>query len=156
MKMDYDYVITKPDLNEDTLAHYGVKGMKWRKHKAKTKSAKKNSLLDEIYSDDHPVLDLLEDTRDEIYSNLYKTKPGFRKIYDFMNTPIKDLANANKKVGKVGSALPVAQGNTRTNNPSTGNRPVSRKKNVTTYEDPDKKKTVKKKGSGLSTGKVGR
>lgn len=28
----YDYVITKPPLDEDTLAHYGVKGMKWHKH----------------------------------------------------------------------------------------------------------------------------
>ncbi len=27
--MEYDYIITKPELNEDTLAHYGVLGMKW-------------------------------------------------------------------------------------------------------------------------------
>lgn len=25
----YDYIITKPPLDEDTLAHYGVPGMKW-------------------------------------------------------------------------------------------------------------------------------
>ncbi len=36
--MIYDYVVTKPPLNEDTLTHYGVKGMKWRKRKAKVKS----------------------------------------------------------------------------------------------------------------------
>lgn len=36
MTTDYDYIITKPPLNEDTLAHYGVKGMKWRKHKTVT------------------------------------------------------------------------------------------------------------------------
>ena len=29
--MTYDYVSIKPPLNEDTLAHYGVKGMKWKK-----------------------------------------------------------------------------------------------------------------------------
>lgn len=29
--MVYDYIITKPELNEDTLAHYGIKGMKWHK-----------------------------------------------------------------------------------------------------------------------------
>lgn len=39
--MEYDYIINKPELNEDTLAHYGVKGMKWRKHlKGKYYSAK--------------------------------------------------------------------------------------------------------------------
>lgn len=27
--MIYDYVQTKPPLNEETLAHYGVKGMRW-------------------------------------------------------------------------------------------------------------------------------
>lgn len=27
----YDYVTTKPELNEETLAHYGIKGMKWKK-----------------------------------------------------------------------------------------------------------------------------
>ena len=28
----YDYVINKPELNEDTLMHYGIKGMKWKNH----------------------------------------------------------------------------------------------------------------------------
>ena len=32
--MMYDGVINKPDLDE-ALEHYGVKGMKWRKRKAK-------------------------------------------------------------------------------------------------------------------------
>lgn len=33
MSAIYDYIITKPELNEDTLAHYGVKGMRWRNRK---------------------------------------------------------------------------------------------------------------------------
>lgn len=32
--MTYDYIITKPELCEETLAHYGVKGMKWKYHKS--------------------------------------------------------------------------------------------------------------------------
>lgn len=31
--MIYDYITTKPPLNESTLAHYGVKGMKWGRRK---------------------------------------------------------------------------------------------------------------------------
>lgn len=30
----YDYVTTKPDLDDVFIAHYGVKGMKWRRRKA--------------------------------------------------------------------------------------------------------------------------
>lgn len=33
---EYDYIITKPPLDENTLVHYGVKGMKWRHHKKRT------------------------------------------------------------------------------------------------------------------------
>lgn len=29
---EYDYVINKPELNEDILMHYGIKGMKWKNH----------------------------------------------------------------------------------------------------------------------------
>lgn len=48
----YDYIITKPPLDEDTLAHYGIKGMKWRKRKTKKKisSIKKNKNNGKMYS----------------------------------------------------------------------------------------------------------
>lgn len=179
MNMDYDYVITKPDLNEETLAHYGVKGMKWRRHKIKTasKGTTKYNYLNDLYKTDHPSFDLLNNARDDLYKYLYDTKPGFRKVYDFMHTPVTDLAkNAARKVAKAGNSLTGIQAYAQTNssggghdrsvpsggsNGSSKNRPVSRKKNTnvsvnSNYEDPNKKKTVKKKGSGLGTGKVGR
>lgn len=34
----YDYIITKPPLDEDTLTHYGVKGMRWRRRKKKNQN----------------------------------------------------------------------------------------------------------------------
>lgn len=37
----------KPDLSDDTLAHYGVKGMKWRRRKAKNR---KNSNMSKYRS----------------------------------------------------------------------------------------------------------
>ncbi len=33
--MIYDYVSIKPPLNENTLTHYGVKGMKWKRSRKK-------------------------------------------------------------------------------------------------------------------------
>lgn len=38
----YDYIIEKPELNEETLAHYGVKGMKWRKKRSRGQVLGKN------------------------------------------------------------------------------------------------------------------
>lgn len=45
--MMYDYVTTKPELNDETLTHYGVKGMKWhrktkRLHDALKEKRKRN------------------------------------------------------------------------------------------------------------------
>ena len=40
--MVYDYITTKPPLDEDTLAHYGIKGMKWKNHIYAIKNAVTN------------------------------------------------------------------------------------------------------------------
>ena len=40
--MIYDYITTKPPLDEDTLAHYGIKGMKWKNHIYAVKNAVTN------------------------------------------------------------------------------------------------------------------
>lgn len=53
----YDYIITKPELNEDTLAHYGIKGMKWKKRKDKKRKDK--------YVADHLAEDVAKGRRRE-------------------------------------------------------------------------------------------
>lgn len=42
----YDYVTTKPPLNDETLAHYGIKGMK----RSVRKKDSKPKTLDEVYA----------------------------------------------------------------------------------------------------------
>lgn len=56
----YDYIINKPELNEDTLAHYGIKGMKWRKRKGSKNSKPFNK---EKYVADHMADDVLSGRR---------------------------------------------------------------------------------------------
>lgn len=36
--MEYDGVVLKPELNEETLEHFGIKGMKWRHRKGRKKA----------------------------------------------------------------------------------------------------------------------
>ena len=40
---EYDYLITKPELNEDLLMHFGVKGMRWGHRKQRPVSALKRA-----------------------------------------------------------------------------------------------------------------
>lgn len=45
----YDYVITKPEL-EDALAHYGVKGMRWGHRKSRYTNSDSDGSLNEMIS----------------------------------------------------------------------------------------------------------
>lgn len=166
MEEYYDYIVSKPELNEDTLAHYGVKGMKWRKHKAKTAAAR--------FRYEPPGANIgnavgnsVIDAGNGIRNVLLKNSPGFRKFWKYWNMPLSDLAKegGNKvknsittiKAKAKGEEIPGGGGHSRSNASSSSagsnssNRPVSRKKKVTTNG-----KGVSKRGSALGTGKVGR
>ena len=130
MEKYYDYVITKPDLNEDTLTHYGVKGMKWKRRKGNDfKVNKVNGKGNRSFSDNlvfnnttHETANfmstLMNDLRKGVNSELLAKSPKYRKLYKFMHTPISAHISAH------------AQGESNSNN-SHENRPLSRKKKVT-------------------------
>lgn len=67
----------KPDLDEDLLMHYGVKGMKWRHHNRNKRSSKK------VYRRKNSPMSNLYDEYGDWYEN---TKFG-----KFMTTPITEL-----------------------------------------------------------------
>ena len=77
--MKYDYIITKPELNEDTLAHYGIPGMKWGVRKRTYGSVNprlaKNKQTKKVASDYHSLSDK------EFKNKYYGSKRKFRKRY---------------------------------------------------------------------------
>ena len=84
--MIYDYVVTKPPLNEDTLTHYGVKGMKWRKRKKGVyqRPAKMSKSLKDKIQAQH----LADDVSD-----------GRKKLEDITNTSSKSMVGISSKKG---------------------------------------------------------
>lgn len=123
MEEYYDYIISKPELNEDTLAHYGVKGMKWRKHKAKRSMSRSNFANDLVFNDStHQTADFLstlfKDVKNGVHTELMLNSPKYRKLYKKLHTPL-------------GTSLPShAQG--MTSNTGDGKtRPLARKKKIT-------------------------
>lgn len=77
--MEYDYIITKPELNEDTLAHYGVPGMKWgvrkRTYGSVNPKLAKNKQTKKVANDYHSL-------SNSDFRNKYKTsRHKFKKRY---------------------------------------------------------------------------
>ena len=110
--MIYDFVITKPELNEETLAHYGVKGMKLHKRKAKSTLSKINTTFNRLMG--------LTNSDIVTYNNGRTRKWDSEK-----NTWVKDSGKANSKSGQAGLK------NVKTTKVNVkSSRPRSRKKTV--------------------------
>ena len=65
----YDYVIEKPELNEETLAHYGVKGMKWRKHKTPRQRMRESKRLERLTKFQRELNNIDETTTSKDYGS---------------------------------------------------------------------------------------
>lgn len=90
---NYDYVIYKPELNEDTLAHYGVKGMKWRKVKAKISSLKNKNKKKNLSPEEQRRKDLEYDAR----VNRYTTKDANKEL-EYINDKLLKKYKYSKNV----------------------------------------------------------
>ena len=141
--MVYDGVITKPELNEDTLAHYGIKGMKWKKrlknayYRGKSKLGETNvGLLRKFNLIKNPAIVTGNDGYNKGDTSVYPKK---RKI---------DYGKANSKSGQEGSRVNegIAAGRQRALRKSLQNssakRPGSRKKKVISGTTSVKKRGV--------------
>ena len=111
MYEEYDYVITKPELNEETLAHYGVKGMKWHKRlksKLKTVNTKLNRAMGMTSAD------------------MITTDSGLHRVWDSKtNSWKRDSGKANSHSGSAGlKNVKTTKVKTKTT------RPRSRKKTI--------------------------
>ena len=101
----YDYIITKPPLNEETLAHYGIKGMKWGKVKDRVKSGLKwqaskvkNKALEAKTKRNRKKTTV--DASEVTYGN-GKLSPGsrmraFKKVYGYDEIPTAYAGSYNK------------------------------------------------------------
>lgn len=71
------------ELSEDSLAHYGVKGMKWRKRKAKSnklsKARRTYGKTSTIYREDDPILGTLRRDRSRKDTSINMYPAGSRR-----------------------------------------------------------------------------
>lgn len=83
--MIYDYITTKPPLNNETLAHYGIKGMKWRRRKNKTIDKKTKERIVAEHLADEVVDGKRKQNADpyNIYRKGYVTKEYLRSVMNY-------------------------------------------------------------------------
>lgn len=92
----YDYVITKPPLEEDTLAHYGIKGMKWRRRKTKS-SRKKDEYVAKHLADDIISGKRNRPSQSKPQGNTLMNKNGKRVLTVTNNNGFTELRTTSKK-----------------------------------------------------------
>ena len=91
---DLEY-IAELDLNEETLAHYGVKGMKWRHKKGRKKYSKsikrRKKPIDPIGTG---ITNTVVSTSNKWKWDLYNNSETYRKYYNWVNNPQSMQVNA--------------------------------------------------------------
>lgn len=97
--------ISDIDLNEETLAHYGVKGMKWRRRKKGTKTKTKDDFR-RIYNQTKSLYDqtpLAIGVRDRSHKDTYLVQTsgqGRRVIKENKNDPNGNLHTMERVLRK--------------------------------------------------------
>lgn len=92
--MEYDYIITKPPLDDETLMHYGIKGMKWRRKKGrKSKTISRSRKKIKKYEvPGHEFGEGIAKLLDKGKAALYNNSETYRKYYNWTTDP---TINAN-------------------------------------------------------------
>ena len=110
--MIYDYIITKPPLDEETLMHYGVKGMRWgqRKRELRSMGLSRRQARKQIKAEKlrEKYKDRLNDDRDFKFKDLRIA----RKIYkndQLSNRDDKKIDRDNKVINTYGSKFRYAK-----------------------------------------------
>lgn len=105
----------KPELSDDTLAHYGVKGMRWRHRKAKKVNSGKRKVSSRTSTD--YAIDQLKNARTDeerralltVLANAYARKQGNDpiSISDVNKLPSRDIDRFSKAASELATAMGV-------------------------------------------------
>lgn len=81
------------ELTDETLAHYGVKGMKWGRHKnSKIKPIKR--YRKQGWKTDTPLTNLITDIGGKVSDDLVNRNTKVGKLIKFMDSPVRLEAEA--------------------------------------------------------------